>query len=82
MTSAMTSAMTPFPNIPSGQANLPAAFFAVAADNGGKILLAAKRNGEWQTMTYAEVADHVRRLAAALIKDRRAWFGRAPMTPA
>jgi len=69
MTSAMTSAMTPFPNIPSGQANLPAAFFAVAADNGGKILLAAKRNGEWQTMTYAEVADHVRRLAAALINQ-------------
>ena len=69
MTSAMTSAMTPFPNIPSGQANLPAAFFAVAADNGGKTLLAAKRNGEWQTMTYAEVADHVRRLAAALINQ-------------
>jgi len=69
MTSAMTSDMTPFPNIPSGQANLPAAFFAVAADNGGKILLAAKRNGEWQTMTYAEVADHVRRLAAALINQ-------------
>ncbi|MEK9859956.1 MAG: AMP-binding protein, partial [Alphaproteobacteria bacterium] len=69
MTSAMTSAMTPFPNIPSGQANLPAAFFAVAADNGQKILLAAKRNGEWQTMTYAEVADHVRRLAAALINQ-------------
>ena len=69
MTSAMTSAMMPFPNIPSGQANLPAAFFAVAADNGGKILLAAKRNGEWQTMTYAEVADHVRRLAAALINQ-------------
>jgi len=65
----MTSDMTPFPNIPSGQANLPAAFFAVAADNGGKILLAAKRNGEWQTMTYAEVADHVRRLAAALINQ-------------
>jgi long-chain acyl-CoA synthetase len=61
--------MTPFPNIPSGQANLPAAFFAVAADNGGKILLAAKRDGEWQTMTYAEVADHVRRLAAALINQ-------------
>ena len=69
MTSAMTCDMTPFPNIPSGQANLPAAFFAVAADNGGKILLAAKRNGEWQTMTYAEVADHVRRLAAALINQ-------------
>ena len=69
MTSAMTSDMTPFPNIPSGQANLPAAFFAVAADNGGKTLLAAKRNGEWQTMTYAEVADHVRRLAAALINQ-------------
>ena len=69
MTSAMTFDMTPFPNIPSGQANLPAAFFAVAADNGGKILLAAKRNGEWQTMTYAEVADHVRRLAAALINQ-------------
>ena len=44
MTSAMTSDMTPFPNIPSGQANLPAAFFAVAADNGGKTLLAAKRD--------------------------------------
>ena len=69
MTSAMTSDMTPFPNIPSGQANLPAAFFAVAADNGGKTLLAAKRDGEWQTMTYAEVADHVRRLAAALINQ-------------
>ena len=69
MTSAMTCDMTPFPNIPSGQANLPAAFFAVAADNGGKILLAAKRDGEWQTMTYAEVADHVRRLAAALINQ-------------
>ncbi|NBQ83106.1 MAG: long-chain fatty acid--CoA ligase [Alphaproteobacteria bacterium] len=61
--------MTPFPNIPSGQANLPAAFFAVATDNGGKTLLAAKRDGEWQTMTYAEVADHVRRLAAALINQ-------------
>jgi len=69
MTSDMTSDMTPFPNIPSGQANLPAAFFAVAADNGGKTLLAAKREGEWQTMTYAEVADHVRRLAAALINQ-------------
>jgi len=69
MTSTMTSDMTPFPNIPSGQANLPAALFAVAADDGGKTLLAAKRDGEWQTMTYAEVADHVRRLAAALINQ-------------
>ena len=63
----MTSAMTSFPIISSAQANLPAAFFRVAAENGEKLLLASKRGGQWQSMSYADVADQVRRLAAALI---------------
>ena len=49
-------------------ANLPAAFLAMAAAHPDLDLLASKRDGTWQKMTYAEVAHQVRQLAEALIR--------------
>ena len=49
-------------------ANLPAAFFAMAAAHPDLDLLASKRDGLWQKMTYGEVAHQVRQLADALIR--------------
>ena len=49
-------------------ANLPAAFFAMAAAHPDLDLLASKRDGIWQKMTYGEVANQVRQLAEALIR--------------
>jgi len=47
-------------------ANLPLSFFEMAQIHPDKMLLADKRNGSWQQLTYGDVADRVRRLAAAL----------------
>ena len=49
-------------------ANLPAAFFAMAAAYPDLDLLASKCDGIWQKMTYGEVANQVRQLAEALIR--------------
>ena len=49
-------------------ANLPAAFLAMATAHPDLDLLASKRNGVWQKMTYGEVAHQVRQLADALIR--------------
>ena len=49
-------------------ANLPAAFFAMAAAHPDLDLLASKCDGIWQKMTYGEVANQVRQLAEALIR--------------
>ena len=49
-------------------ANLPQAFFVMAAAHPDLDLLASKRDGTWQKMTYGEVAHQVRQLSEALIR--------------
>ena len=61
--------MTSSNSIPLSQANLPAAFFAMAKRHADQDLLAAKRDGMWQTMSYGEAAQQVLQLAAMLIRQ-------------
>ncbi len=46
--------------------NVVAMFFTRAAEGGDKPFLWAKKDGSWQSLSWAEVADKVARLAAAL----------------
>ena len=61
------AAQNPVKMTSSDQANLPASFLAMAAQYPEQDLLASKRDGAWQKMTYGEVAHQVRQLAGALI---------------
>ena len=61
------AAQNPVKMTSSDQANLPASFLAMAAQYPDQDLLASKRDGAWQKMTYGEVAHQVRQLAGALI---------------
>ena len=47
--------------------SLPAMFFEQAARHPGRPYLRDKHDGAWRTLTYGEVADTVRRLAAGLV---------------
>ena len=49
-------------------ANLASAFFRLAEENTDKNLLVAKRDGDWQAMTFGEVAHAVRCLASVLVE--------------
>lgn len=48
------------------EANLPLRFFEMAATHPDKTLLVDKRNGEWQKLSYSQVAGKVERLSSAL----------------
>ena len=61
------AAQNPVKMTSSDQANLPASFLAMAVQYPDQDLLASKRDGAWQKMTYGEVAHQVRQLAGALI---------------
>ena len=63
------AAQNPVKMTSSDQANLPASFLAMAAQYPDQDLLASKRDGAWQKMTYGEVAHQVRQLAGALISQ-------------
>ena len=49
--------------------SLPAMFFEQAARHPGRPYLRDKHDGAWRTLTYGEVADTVRRLAAGLVAN-------------
>ncbi len=67
----MAQTMTPTQTAPASRyvdkANLPGAFFDIAATSGDKPLLFHKSHRQWANLNWNQVADAVRRLAAALV---------------
>lgn len=67
----MAQTMTPTQTAPASRyvdkANLPGAFFDIAATSGDKPLLFHKSHRQWASLNWNQVADAVRRLAAALV---------------